>query len=49
MSAERTAMTFAELLDQVLALLQRHGRVTYQAIQLQFQMMGSFLEDASVG
>ena len=31
-------MTFAELLDQALALLQRHGRVTYQTLQLQYQL-----------
>src|SRR4029453_6060105 len=27
-----------ELLDQVLALLQRHGRVSYRALQVQFQL-----------
>jgi hypothetical protein len=31
-------MTFAELLDQALVLLQRHGRVTYQTLLLQFQL-----------
>jgi class 3 adenylate cyclase len=31
-------MTFYELLDQVLALLQRHGRVSYRALQVQFQL-----------
>jgi class 3 adenylate cyclase/predicted ATPase len=31
-------MMFAELLDQALALLQRHGRVTYQTLRLQFQL-----------
>jgi predicted ATPase/class 3 adenylate cyclase len=31
-------MTFAELLDQALAILQRHGRVTNQTLQLQFQL-----------
>ena len=31
-------MTFAGFLDQALALLQRHGRLTYQALPLQFQL-----------
>src|SRR4030095_15923546 len=31
-------MTFYELLDQVLALLQRHGRVSYRALQVQFAL-----------
>jgi len=31
-------MTFEEILDQALALLQRRGRVTYRALQLQFQL-----------
>jgi hypothetical protein len=28
-------MTFEEMLDQALAMLQRRGRVTYQTLQLQ--------------
>jgi len=36
-------MTFAELLDQALALLQRHGRVTYQTMQLQLQLDNAHL------
>src|SRR5215475_5238663 len=31
-------MTFEEILDQALAMLQRRGRVTYRALQLQFQL-----------
>ena len=31
-------MTFYEMLDQVLALLQRHGRVSYRALQVQFEL-----------
>src|ERR671919_719278 len=31
-------MTFAEMLDQALAMLQRRGRVTYRTLQLQFQL-----------
>src|SRR5262245_3923602 len=31
-------MTFEEILDQVIAMLQRRGRVTYRTIQLQFQL-----------
>jgi hypothetical protein len=31
-------MTFYEILDQVIALLQRHGRVTYGALKRQFDL-----------
>jgi class 3 adenylate cyclase/predicted ATPase len=31
-------MTFEEILDQAIAMLQRRGRVTYRALQLQFQL-----------
>jgi class 3 adenylate cyclase/tetratricopeptide (TPR) repeat protein len=31
-------MTFEEILDQALAMLQRRGRVTYRTLQLQFQL-----------
>jgi len=37
-------MTFEELLDQALAMLQRRGRVTYQALKLQFQLDDEHLE-----
>ena len=38
-------MTFEELLDQVLALLQRRGRVTYRAVQRQFDLDDGSLAD----
>ena len=31
-------MTFEEILDQAVAMLQRRGRVTYRTLQLQFQL-----------
>jgi hypothetical protein len=31
-------MTFYEVLDQVIALLQRHGRVTYRALKGQYAL-----------
>jgi class 3 adenylate cyclase/predicted ATPase len=38
-------MEFYEILDQILALLQRHGRVTYGALKRQFQLDDAYLED----
>ncbi len=38
-------MTFEELLDQVIALLQRRGRVTYRTLKRQFQLDDDILED----
>src|SRR5262245_44108495 len=38
-------MTFEELLDQVLALLQRRGRVAYRAMQRQFDLDDATFED----
>jgi hypothetical protein len=38
-------MTFEELLDQVLAMLQRHGRVSYRTLTRQFALDESALED----
>ena len=35
-------MTFEEILDQAIAMLQRRGRVTYRTLKRQFQ-----LDDAS--
>jgi hypothetical protein len=32
------AMTFEEILDQAMAMLQRRGRVTYQTLKLQFHL-----------
>ena len=37
-------MTFEEILDQAIAMLQRRGRVTYRALKRQFQ-----LDDATRG
>jgi hypothetical protein len=33
-------MTFEELLDQAIALLQRRGRLTYRALKRQFNVEG---------
>jgi hypothetical protein len=37
-------MTFEEMLDQALAMLQRRGRVTYRALKLQFRLDNDHLE-----
>src|SRR2546427_2217765 len=37
-------MTFEEVLDQAIALLQRRGRLTYRTLQLQFQLDEAHLE-----
>src|SRR5919198_313361 len=42
------AMTFEELLDQAIALLQRRGRVTYRTLKRQFQLDDDVLEDLKV-
>jgi hypothetical protein len=39
-----SAMTFEELLDQAIAMLQRRGRVTYRTLKLQFQLDDEQLE-----
>ena len=41
-------MTFEEVLDQALAMLQRRGRVTYRALKRQFDLDDAFLEDLTV-
>jgi class 3 adenylate cyclase len=38
-------MTFCEVLEQVIALLQRHGRVTYRALKRQFDLEDDYLDD----
>src|SRR5262249_26991959 len=38
-------MTFEVLLDQVLAMLQRRGRVSYRAVMRQFALDEAYLED----
>src|SRR5688572_27110189 len=40
-----SAMTFEEMLDQAIAMLQRRGRVTYRALKRQFQLDDDVLED----
>jgi hypothetical protein len=37
-------MTFEEVLDQAMAMLQRRGRVTYRALKLQFDLDDDRLE-----
>jgi class 3 adenylate cyclase len=37
-------MTFEEILDQAVAMLQRRGRMTYRALQAQFQLDEALLE-----
>jgi hypothetical protein len=41
-------MTFEEVLDQAIALLQRCGRVTYRTLKRQFQLDDAALEDLTV-
>jgi class 3 adenylate cyclase len=38
-------MTFEEILDHALAMLQRHGRVTYRILHWQFQLDDAALDD----
>src|SRR5215468_4624682 len=38
-------MTFYEVLEHVLALLQQHGRVTYRALKRQFALDDDYIED----
>jgi class 3 adenylate cyclase len=38
-------MTFEEILDQAIALLQRRGRLTYGALKRQFQLDDAYLDD----
>src|SRR5215831_554014 len=44
-STGELAMTFEEILDQAIAMLQRRGRVTYRALKRQFDLDDAFLED----
>ena len=41
-------MTFEEILDQSIAMLQRRGRLTYGALKRQFQLDDTYLEDLTV-
>src|SRR5215831_6682041 len=38
-------MTFEEILEHAIAMLQRHGRLTYRTLQRQFQLDDAALED----
>ena len=38
-------MTFEEILDQAIAMLQRRGRLTYGALKRQYQLDDAYLED----
>jgi hypothetical protein len=38
-------MTFEEILDQAMAMLQRRGRLTYGALQRQFQLDEEVFKD----
>jgi hypothetical protein len=38
-------MTFEEILDQAIAMLQRRGRLTYGVLKRQFQLDDAYLED----
>ena len=38
-------MTFEEILDQAITMLQRRGRLTYGALKRQFQLDDAYLED----
>ena len=40
-------MTFEEILDQAIAMLQRRGRLTYSALKRQFSLDDAYLEDVS--
>ncbi len=38
-------MTFEEILDQAIVMLQRRGRLTYGALKRQFNLDDAYLED----
>src|SRR5919106_6378931 len=40
-----SVMTFEEILDQAIAMLQRRGRLTYSTLKRQFQLDDAALED----
>jgi len=41
-------MTFEEILNQAVAMLQRRGRMTYRMLKRQFQLDDAALEDLKV-
>jgi len=38
-------MTFEEILEQAIAMLQRRGRLTYRALKRQFDLDDAYLDD----
>jgi hypothetical protein len=40
----RRCMTFDDILDQVIVLLQRQGRVSYRALAVRFDLDDEYLE-----
>ena len=38
-------MTFEEVVDQAVAMLQRRGRVAYRALKRQFELDDDYLDD----
>src|SRR6266567_2719493 len=42
---EGRQMTFEDVLDQAMSMLQRRGRLTYRTLQRQFQLDDAALED----
>jgi hypothetical protein len=42
-------MTFEEILDHAMAILQRRGRLTYGTLKRQFQLDDAALDDLSAG
>jgi len=41
-------MTFEDIVDQALAMLQRRGRVAYRTLKRQFQLDDEALEDLKI-
>src|SRR5215471_21698274 len=41
-------MTFEEILDQAIAMLQRRGRVSYRALKRQFDLDDAYVEDVKL-
>ena len=41
-------MTFEEILNQAIALLQRQGRVSYRALKRQFDLDEAYVEDVKL-
>ena len=42
-------MTFEDILDQAISMLQRRGRLTYRTLQRQFQLDDTAMEDLKLG